>query len=244
MLFLTLGVVAMGLPLLNALFAMIVSLSIMAVVGTRVLDVVDWTPQLAAMLGIGVGIDYALLILNRFRLERGAGRDVREATLISIDTSGRAVLFAGIVVVIAMLGMLLLGISFLYGPAIGAALAVLVTMLASLTLMPAVLSKIGGPGQAGEERRRRRSGAAASPRAGAASWHAARCRSRSSRSPCSSRSRRPRCTCAWRRATRARTRRTTPRGSPTTCSRRASAPASTPRCCSPSSCRGRATRPR
>ena len=143
-LFLTLGVVAMGLPLLNALFAMIVSLSIMAVVGTRVLDVVDWTPQLAAMLGIGVGIDYALLILNRFRLERGAGRDVREATLISIDTSGRAVLFAGIVVVIAMLGMLLLGISFLYGPAIGAALAVLVTMLASLTLMPAVLSKIGG----------------------------------------------------------------------------------------------------
>src|SRR6478609_8208566 len=143
-LFLTLGVVAMGLPLLNALFAMVVSLSLTAVIGTRVLDVVDWTPQLAAMLGIGVGIDYALLILNRFRLERGAGRDVREATLISIDTSGRAVLFAGIVVVIAMLGMLLLGISFLYGPAIGAALAVLVTMLASLTLMPAVLSKIGG----------------------------------------------------------------------------------------------------
>ena len=88
----------------------------MAVVGTRLLDVVDWTPQLAAMIGIGVGIDYALLILNRFRLERGAGRDVREATLIAIDTSGRAVLFAGIVVVIAMLGMMLLGISFLYGP--------------------------------------------------------------------------------------------------------------------------------
>ena len=120
----------MGLPLLNALFAMVVSLSLMAVVGTRVLDVVDWTPQLAAMIGIGVGIDYALLILNRFRLERGAGRDVREATLISLDTSGRAVLFAGIVVVIAMLGMLLLGISFLYGPAIGAALSVLATMLA------------------------------------------------------------------------------------------------------------------
>src|SRR5215217_4034350 len=81
-LFLTLGVVAMGLPLLNALFAMVVSLSIMSVVGTHLLDVVDWTPQLAAMIGIGVGIDYALLILNRFRLERGAGRDVREATLV------------------------------------------------------------------------------------------------------------------------------------------------------------------
>ena len=117
-LFLTLGVVAMGLPLLNALFAMVVSLSLMAVVGTRLLDVVDWSPQLAAMIGIGVGIDYALLILNRFRLERGAGRDVRDATLVAIDTSGRAVLFAGVVVVIAMLGMMLLGISFLYGPAI------------------------------------------------------------------------------------------------------------------------------
>ena len=121
-LFLTLGVVAMGLPLLNALFAMVVWLAIMAVIGTRVLDVVDWSPQLAAMIGIGVGIDYALLILNRFRLERGAGKDVREATLVALDTSGRAVLFAGIVVVIAMLGMMLLGISFLYGPAIGAAL--------------------------------------------------------------------------------------------------------------------------
>ena len=53
----------------------------MAIVGTRVLDVVDWTPQLAAMIGIGVGIDYALLILNRFRLERAGGRDVRDATL-------------------------------------------------------------------------------------------------------------------------------------------------------------------
>jgi RND superfamily putative drug exporter len=143
-LFLTLGVVAMGLPLLNALFAMVVSLSLTAVVGTQVLDVVDWTPQLAAMIGIGVGIDYALLILNRFRLERGAGRDVREATLLSIDTSGRAVLFAGIVVVIAMLGMCLLGISFLYGPAIGAALSVLATMVAALTLMPAILgTRIG-----------------------------------------------------------------------------------------------------
>src|SRR5215203_2537427 len=136
--------VAMGLPLLNALFAMVVSLGLMAVVGTNLLDVVDWTPQLAAMIGIGVGIDYALLILNRFRLERGGGRDVRDATLVALDTSGRAVLFAGIVVVIAMLGMILLGIDFLYGPAIGAALSVLFTMAAALTLMPAILSKIGG----------------------------------------------------------------------------------------------------
>jgi RND superfamily putative drug exporter len=143
-LFLTLGLVAMWLPLVNALFAMIVSLGLMALVGTRLIDVTDWTPQLAAMIGIGVGIDYALLILNRFRLERGSGRDTREATLKALDTSGRAVLFAGIVVVIAMLGMLLLGISFLYGPAIGAALSVLFTMFAALTLMPAIMgSRIG-----------------------------------------------------------------------------------------------------
>src|SRR5439155_24543922 len=131
-------------PLLNALFAMVVSLALIAVVGTRLIDVVDWAPQLAAMVGIGVGIDYALLILNPFRLERGAGRDVRDATLVALDTSGRAVLFAGVVVVIAMLGMMLLGISFLYGPAIAAALSVLATMAAALTLMPALLSKIGG----------------------------------------------------------------------------------------------------
>ena len=156
-LFLTLGVVAMGLPLLNALFAMVVSLAIMALVGTRLIDVVDWTPQLAAMIGIGVGIDYALLILNRFRLERGGGRDVRDATLVSLDTSGRAVLFAGIVVVIAMLGMLLLGISFLYGPAIGAALSVLATMFASLTLMPAMLgTRIGRRIKPATRQRRRR----------------------------------------------------------------------------------------
>src|SRR5215213_665587 len=143
-LFLTLGVVAMGLPLLNALFAMVVSIGLMSIIGTHLLDVVDWTPQLAAMIGIGVGIDYALLILNRFRLERGAGREVRDATLIAMNTSGRAVLFAGIVVVIAMLGMILLGISFLYGPAIGAALSVLATMVAALTLMPAIMgSRIG-----------------------------------------------------------------------------------------------------
>ena len=143
-LFLTLGIVAMWLPLINALFAMVVSLALMAVLGTRLIDVTDWTPQLAAMIGIGVGIDYALLILNRFRLERGSGRDVREATLTALDTSGRAVLFAGIVVVIAMLGMILLGLSFLYGPAIGAALSVLATMGAALTLIPALLSKVGG----------------------------------------------------------------------------------------------------
>ena len=147
MLFLTLGVVAMGLPLLNAVRDGREPRAD-GRLGTRVLDVVDWTPQLAAMIGIGVGIDYALLILNRFRLERAAGRDVRDATLEAIDTPA-APSVAGSMVVIAMLGMLLLGISFLYGPAIGAALAVLFTMFASLTLMPAILGTDRPADQAG-----------------------------------------------------------------------------------------------
>ena len=188
MLFLTLGVVAMGLPLLNALFAMVVSLSLMAVVGTRVLDVVDWTPQLAAMIGIGVGIDYALLILNRFRLERGAGRDVRDATLVAIDTSGRAVLFAGIVVVIAMLGMMLLGISFLYGPAIAAALVGAVHDGRRADADAGAPEQDRRPHQAGRERQRRRRPGRPRDRLRRAleraSWRAGRCRWRSSRSPC------------------------------------------------------------
>ncbi len=245
-LFLTLGVVAMGLPLLNALFAMVVSLSLMAVIGTRLIDVVDWTPQLAAMIGIGVGIDYALLILNRFRLERGAGRDVRDATLVAIDTSGRAVLFAGVVVVIAMLGMLLLGISFLYGPAIGAALSVLFTMFAALTLMPAIMGT-----RIGRRIKAAKSEDGDGDLADRESGFAARWSAFVARRPLPvavlalvvlialalPRDR----TCGWRRATPARTRRTTPPGSPTTCSRRASAPASTRRCCSRSSCPRRAT---
>ena len=243
-LFLTLGVVAMGLPLLNALFAMVVSLSIMGILGTRVLDVVDWTPQLAAMIGIGVGIDYALLILNRFRLERGAGRDVREATLVSLDTSGRAVLFAGIVVVIAMLGMLLLGISFLYGPAIGAALSVAGDDVGLAHADAGDPRHADRPPDQEVQGAQRGRGERASPPAGRTSSRATRLRWRSSRWPCCSLWPGPRRTCGSRPATRPRTSPTTPRASPTTCSRRASAPASTPRCCWPSSCRRRAIRRR
>jgi len=95
------------------------------------------------MIALGVGIDYALLIINRFRGERARGVEVREATLTSMDTAGRSVLFAGTTVVIALLGMLLLGIRFLNGPAIAAALAVLLTMIGSLTMLPALLRSWG-----------------------------------------------------------------------------------------------------
>jgi RND superfamily putative drug exporter len=136
------SVVAMGLPILTALFALGVGLSFVAL-GTHVFDTAEFAPQLAAMIGLGVGIDYALFIVTRFRNGLDEGLDKREAAIAATDTAGRAVLFAGITVIIALMGMLLLGLSFLYGVALAAALAVLFTMIAALTLLPALLSMIG-----------------------------------------------------------------------------------------------------
>ena len=104
------------------------------------------------MIGLGVGIDYALFILTRYReIYRENGGDVREAVALAMDTAGRAVLFAGATVVIALLGMFALGVSFLYGLAIAASLAVLLVLAASITLLPALLTffgrRVGEPGR-------------------------------------------------------------------------------------------------
>ncbi len=142
-LLLTFGsVVAMGLPLVTALFALGVGLSLVTL-GTHVFDTAEFAPQLAAMIGLGVGIDYALFILTRFRNGLDEGMESRDAAIAAVDTAGRAVLFAGVTVIIALMGMLLLGLSFLYGVAISTALAVLMTMIAALTLLPALLTIAG-----------------------------------------------------------------------------------------------------
>jgi RND superfamily putative drug exporter len=142
-LLLTFGsVVAMGLPLLTALFALGVGLSLVTV-GTHLFDTAEFAPQLAAMIGLGVGIDYALFIVTRFRNGLDEGMEPRPAAIAAVDTAGRAVLFAGITVIISLMGMLLLGITFLYGVAMAAALAVLFTMIAALTLLPALLTIAG-----------------------------------------------------------------------------------------------------
>ncbi len=142
-LLLTFGsVVAMGLPLLTALFALGVGLSVVTL-GTHVFDTAEFAPQLAAMIGLGVGIDYALFILTRFRNGLDDGLEPRDAAIAAVDTAGRAVLFAGVTVIISLMGMLLLGISFLYGVAMAAAIAVLFTMIAALTLLPALLTIAG-----------------------------------------------------------------------------------------------------
>ncbi len=142
-LLLTFGsLVAMGLPLITALFALGVGLSLVTL-GTHVFDTAEFAPQLAAMIGLGVGIDYALFILTRFRNGLDEDLSPRAAAIAAVDTAGRAVLFAGVTVIIALMGMMLLGLSFLYGVAMAAALAVLMTMIAALTLLPALLTIAG-----------------------------------------------------------------------------------------------------
>ncbi|HEY1285837.1 MAG TPA: MMPL family transporter [Solirubrobacterales bacterium] len=142
-LLLTFGsVVAMGMPIVTALFALGVGISLITL-GTHVFPTADFAPFLAAMIGLGVGVDYALFILTRFRNGLDEGLEPRPAAIAAVDTAGRAVLFAGITVIISLMGMMLLGISFLYGVAIAAALAVFFTMISALTLLPALLTIVG-----------------------------------------------------------------------------------------------------
>src|SRR3990170_6742276 len=95
------------------------------------------------MIGIGVGIDYALFIVTRYRQHLHEGFSPEDANAMAIVTSGKAVLFAGTTVVISLLGILLMGFSFVEGLAIGGAAAVAVTIIASVTLLPAVLGFVG-----------------------------------------------------------------------------------------------------
>jgi RND superfamily putative drug exporter len=136
------SVVAMGLPLLIAVFGLGMAVALGELL-RRVVDVPDWATATAAMVGIGVGIDYALLIVTRYRSSLAEGLNPRQAVLTAISTAGRAVVFAGLTVVVAMLGILLVGQPALAGFAFTASLFVLVTMTASLTLLPALLGFAG-----------------------------------------------------------------------------------------------------
>ena len=143
-LLLTFGsVVAAGLPMATALFGLGISSALIGLLAA-VLDVPDWAPALASMLGIGVGIDYALLIVTRYRNSLAAGRQPRAAVAESVATAGRSVLIAGTTVVISLLGLFLMGLPYLYGAALSAIVAVLIVMAASVTLVPALMA-IAGP---------------------------------------------------------------------------------------------------
>jgi RND superfamily putative drug exporter len=166
--------IAAGVPLLTAILAILATTLGLVPIISHVVDTPEFASQLAALIGLAVGIDYALIVVTRYRAEHGRGLDRDEALLLAMDTAGRTVFFAGCTVIIALLGLLLLGLSFLHGAAVAAAVAVALTMLGALTVLPAVLSKSGDwidrlrlplPG-----RRRRAEAAAAGESAAWARW--------------------------------------------------------------------------
>jgi len=136
------SVLAMGLPIGTAFGGIAAGVLVVTLV-SNLLTMPDFATTLGVMIGLGVGIDYALFIVTRYREARHNGRDCAAATAEAVDTAGRAVLFAGTTVVISLLGMLIMGVSFMNGMAVGASITVLFTMIASVTLLPALLGFVG-----------------------------------------------------------------------------------------------------
>jgi putative drug exporter of the RND superfamily len=136
------SIVAAGLPLAIALVGLGISASLIGVLAA-VMDVPSFAPAIAGLLGIGVGVDYALLVLTRFRAALDGGADVGAALVEANGTAGRSVLVAGSTVLISVLGLFLMGVGYLQGVALSASLAVLVVMAAAVTLLPALLSYAG-----------------------------------------------------------------------------------------------------
>jgi len=149
------SLVAAGLPLIGALFGIGTGAGLITLI-SHLVDTPDFAQQLAMLIGLGVGIDYALLVVTRFRGEVRRGMDRDLAIEKAVDTAGRTVMFAGVTVVIALLGLLLLGLAFMQGVALGAAVTVLTVMFSALTLIPAMLggSKGFADGTLGEFDRR------------------------------------------------------------------------------------------
>ena len=136
------SLVATLVPIVVAVFALAVGSALVAIVSNSV-QIADFAPILASLVGLGVGIDYALFIVTRFRRAIHEGKSVHESIRIAMTTSGRSVLFAGIIVCISMLGLFTVGLSFLSGVGVAASISVIISMIASLTLLPALLSIIG-----------------------------------------------------------------------------------------------------
>jgi putative drug exporter of the RND superfamily len=136
------SVLAMGLPVGVALFGIGLG-GAFVILASHLIEVPDFAPFVGLMIGLGVGIDYALLIVTRYREQLHAGHTIRESITIAMDTAGRSVVFAGATVVISLLGMLLMGIGFVGGLGITASITVLVTVAASMTLLPALLGFAG-----------------------------------------------------------------------------------------------------
>ncbi|CAL9558260.1 MMPL family transporter [Streptomyces sp. enrichment culture] len=136
------SLVAASLPVITAVFAVAGSIGLIAL-ASHLATVADFTPPVMMLVGLGVGIDYALLVFSRYRGELLAGASPERATRAALDAAGRTVFFAGCTVIIALMGLVALGLGSLQGVALAVALTVLVTMAASLTLLPALLGVFG-----------------------------------------------------------------------------------------------------
>jgi len=133
------SLMAMLLPLGVALFAIAIASAVTTLL-SHVVSIAQFAPILGSLIGLGVGIDYALFIVTRTRQNLQQGMNVEEAIVTSLNTSGRAVIFAGLTVCTALLGMLFLGFGFLSGLGVAASATVVITMLAATTLLPALLA--------------------------------------------------------------------------------------------------------
>ena len=137
------SVVAMGVTVGTALIG--VGIGAMGIVIiSNIATVPDFASTIGVMIGIGVGIDYALFIINRFREWTRHGLDLPDAVGAALDSAGRSVVFAGATVVLSLLGLLLVGLPFVSGLGISAAVTVAIVMAGSITLLPAVLGLVGG----------------------------------------------------------------------------------------------------
>ena len=136
------SVLAMGLPISTALFGLGVGIGIVGL-ASNVLRMPEFSAQMTAMIGLGVGIDYALFIVTRYRENLRSSMEPEDATVEAVDSSGRAVIFAGITVMISLLGLFVIGIEFVRGLAIAGATGVLMMMFAAVTLLPALLGFAG-----------------------------------------------------------------------------------------------------
>ncbi len=134
--------VAMGLPILIALVGLAIGIAIEGL-ATHLLVTPVFTPELAAMMGLGVGIDYALLIVTRYRQNLADGLEPEHAVIASLETSGRAVLIAGGTVIVSLLGLLLIGQAYMVGVSVGAIISVFLVLMGSLSLLPAMLGFTG-----------------------------------------------------------------------------------------------------
>lgn len=136
------SVLAMGLPIATALAGVGAGVLATALL-SNIIEMPDFAATIGIMIGLGVGIDYALFIVTRHQEHLRSGDPVADSAAVALDTAGRAVLFAGITVVVSLLGMLLMGVTFVTGLAVAAATTVLFTMVASVTLLPALIGLAG-----------------------------------------------------------------------------------------------------